>query len=304
MGVVTRDEYAAPVLAFWHRGLGRVASLTAEVDGAYSGRLNAWRDFGAFSVGLGRWLLGGDPPSGVRATIERQGGQGIVRVELDPGRTPGSAGDIRSATALMVPPGDVSGAPQRLALMWTGEDVLEARFPVQRAGLYLGAVQLGTDTVLPLAPLTLPYSPEFEPRPDPREGPNTLAEIARITGGAERTSWDDAFSASRLRSRQVRDLVLPLALLLLALHLIEIAGRRLLLFDAALAWMRTMRVPSLRPVWTRGRIPAPAAAGHGAAERPVARPPGDAPPVAPAVPPPATSPLARAKARARRRMGG
>ena len=88
MGVVTTDEYKAPVLAFWHRGLGRVASLTAEVDGQYSQRLNAWRDFQGFSVGLGRWLLGGEPPSGVQASIERRGGQGIVRVELDPGRTP------------------------------------------------------------------------------------------------------------------------------------------------------------------------------------------------------------------------
>ena len=88
MGVVTTDEYQAPVLAFWHRGLGRVASLTAEVDGQYSQRLNAWRDFQGFGVGLGRWLLGGEPPSGVQASIERRGGQGIVRVELDPGRTP------------------------------------------------------------------------------------------------------------------------------------------------------------------------------------------------------------------------
>ena len=75
--------------------------------------------------------------------------------------------------------------PRRLALSWIGEDTLEARFPLQKAGLYLGAVQLGTGTVLPLAPLSLPYSPEFEPRPDPEEGKKTLHEIARVTGGAE-----------------------------------------------------------------------------------------------------------------------
>ena len=109
MGVVTTDEYQAPVLAFWHRGLGRVASLTAEVDGQYSQRLNAWRDFQGFAVGLGRWLLGGEPPSGVQASIERQGGQGIVRVELDPGRTRGGADDVRAATATIVPPDDRAG---------------------------------------------------------------------------------------------------------------------------------------------------------------------------------------------------
>ena len=106
--------------------------------------LNAWTDFPGFAVGLGRWLLGGEPPAGVQATIERQGGQGIVRIELDPGRTRGGAGDVRAATATIVPPGARSGgAPQRLTLAWVGEDALEARFPIQKSGIYLGAVQLG-----------------------------------------------------------------------------------------------------------------------------------------------------------------
>ena len=80
--------------------------------------------------------------------------------------------------------------------------------------------------VLPLAPLTLPYSPEFEPRIDPSDGRNTLGQLARDSGGIERTEWDDVF-AGRLRHRQIRELVWPLALLLLALHVAEIAGRAL-----------------------------------------------------------------------------
>jgi Mg-chelatase subunit ChlD len=297
LGVVTTDEYKAPVLAFWHRGLGRVGSLTAEVDGQYSQRLNAWRDFQGFSVGLGRWLLGGEPPSGVQATIERRGGQGIVRVELDPGRTPGGADDVRAATATIVPPDDRGGGrSERLTLAWISPDTLEARFPIQKAGMYLGAVQLGTGAVLPVAPLSLPYSPEFEPRPDPDEGRNTLLEIARLTGGVERTTWDDVFTSIHLRNRQLRDLVMPLTLMLLFLHVTEIGGRRLLLFAAARGWLRTVRVPRLRPASSRP--------GDAAPDRPSA-PSGETPRVAPPVAPPkpATSALARAKARARDRMG-
>jgi hypothetical protein len=93
MGVVTNDDYKAPVLAFWYRGLGRVASLTAEVDGQYSQRMNAWPGFQGFAIGLGRWLLGGEPPAGAQATLERQGGEAIVRVDLDPGRSRGGAGE-------------------------------------------------------------------------------------------------------------------------------------------------------------------------------------------------------------------
>ena len=223
MGVVTTDDTAG--LAFWHRGLGRVAALTAEVDGQYSRRLNGWRDFPQLAVGLGRCLLGGEPPTGVQASIDREGGQGLVRVDLDPSRERSGSGNIRGATATIVPPDTRTGArPERLTLSWVSDDTLEARFPLQKPGLYLGAVQLGSGAVLPLAPLSLPYSPEFEPRIDPLEGRRTLAEIARLTGGAERTTWDDVFSASRLRNRQVSDLVWPLTLALLLLHVLEIGG--------------------------------------------------------------------------------
>jgi Mg-chelatase subunit ChlD len=292
MGVVTEDEYQAPVLAFWHQHLGRIAALTVEVDGKYSGSLNAWKDFGAFTVGLGRWLLGGDPPQGMRATMDREGGQGVIRVELDPDRKRGGAEDVRTATAAIVPPGDAT--PQKLTLSWTGEDTLEGRFPIQKDGIYLGAVEIGQGKVLPLAPLSLPYSPEYEPRLDPDDGKKTLAEIARVTGGIERTAWDDVFNASRLRDRQVRDLVVPIALALLLLHLVEIAGRRLLLFSAANARLQNVRMPSLKQ-------PVSVAVPKSAPPIPAAEP---ASPKAstPQLQKPAASPLTRAKARARDRI--
>ncbi len=296
MGAVTTDEYHAPVLAFWHRGLGRVAALTAQVDGTYSGRVNAWKDFQGFSVGLGRWLLGGAPPSGVQATIERQGGQGIVRIALDPGRARGGPGDVRAATATVLPPGARAGeAPLRLPLSWVGEDVLEARFPLQRSGIHLGAVRLATGDVLPLPPLSLPYSPEFEPRSDPAEGRATLAEMARLTGGAERTTWDDVFTGAGIRDRQMRDLVALLTAILLAVHVLEIAGRRLLLFAAVSGRLRAIRIPKPGLAWIR-RSPAVAPEPRGPDE-------GQSPPAPPPAPSkPVTSPLARAKAKARGRL--
>ena len=301
MGVVTNDDYKAPVLAFWYRGLGRIASLTAEVDGQYSQRLNAWPGFQGFAIGIGRWLLGGEPPAGAQATLERQGGEAIVRVELDPGRTRGGAGEVRTASATIVAPGDQAGdASRKLDLTWVGEDTLEARFPMQKSGMYLGAVKLGAGSVLPLAPLSLPYSPEFEPRLDPKEGHKTLSQVARVTGGIERTVWDDVFDASRLRNRQIRDLVIPLALTVLLLHVAEIAGRRLLLFAAAHGWLRAVRLPH----WSWKRSPAPAAAQAPAVRSsPVAS--ADLPPAAPpqaATPKPVASALSRAKAKSRDRL--
>jgi uncharacterized membrane protein len=300
MGAITDDDYHAPVLAFWHRGLGRIAALTAEVDGRFSASLNAWNKFGAFSTGLGRWLLGGDPPEGVRATIRREGGQGLVRVELDPTRKRGGPDDVRSASAAIVPPGAGNRSPtQNLTLTWTSEDTLEARFPLDKAGIYLGAVEAGKDRVLPLAPLSLPYSPEFEPRPDPMEGLNTLAEIARVTGGLERTAWNDVFSPSALRDRQIRDLTILVALSMLLLHIAEIAGRRLHFFTGADSRIRAFRWAALIPARSRpASSPAPAApAAPSAPVGPTAPAPAEPEPE------PAVSALARAKAKARGRVG-
>ncbi len=166
---------------------------------------------------------------------------------------------------------------------------------MQKAGSYLGAVQLGAGTVLPLAPLSLPYSPEFEPRTDPEEGKKTLREIARVTGGAERTAWDDVFSARPLRNRQVKDLVIPLTMMLLLLHLTEISGRRLLWFAAARGWLKSLALPRLgrRP---RSQ-PAPArSVGAGQA-------PAEIAPTLDQSRGPKVSPLERAKKKARSRMG-
>jgi hypothetical protein len=303
IGAVTTDEYAAPVFAFWHRGLGRVAALTTEVDGKYSARINAWGGFPGFAAGVGRWLLGGDPPIGVQATFDRQGSQGIIRVELDPDRPRGGADAIRSATAALIRPGGAATDSDRLPLSWVGNDTLEARFPMQNAGVYVGAVQLGSGHVLSLPPLTLPYSPEFAPRADPTEGRRALSDIARLTGGIERTAWDDVFDAGARRNRQVRDLVIPLTLLLLFVHLVEISGRRLLLFASAQAWLRS-HPPSLRR-FARWRPTRPADPS------PVTRPAAHTPPTAPAtdtsVEPAVAaeaiaSSLARAKAKARDRV--
>ena len=256
--------------------------------------------------------LGFGYPTGQLST--RAMGLGGSTGELDPvtPRNPASLSSWgRSGLHLQYDP-----EYKRVSAFGGADRTLEARFPVQRAGTYLGAVRLPDGAVLPLAPISLPYSPEFEPRPDPQEGYKTLTEMARTSGGVERTGWDDAFSPAGLRDRQIRDLLLPLTLLVLLLHVGEIAGRRLLAFATASQWIRTRRLPS----WRRARVarpaspattPVPTAAGTTTREPQAA-------PVESAVnaggstnagaaptgsPPSVESSLARAKARARARLG-
>jgi uncharacterized membrane protein len=302
LGAVTSDEYTAPVLAFWHRGLGRVAALTAEVDGKYSGRLNAWSISRRSASGWRAGCLGATHRKASRRRSSGRDRRGSFVSSSTPivrGTAPPPP--ARAPIAVIVPPGSGDKESERLPLSWVGEHTLEARFALRNSGVYVGAVETTPGQVLPLPPLSLPYSPEFEPRVDPEEGRATLREVARISGGTDRTAWDDVFSTRGLRNRQVRDLVIPLALILLLLHVAEIAGRRLLLFAAAPAWLRS-HVPSLASLGARLprlRIPRPARA----------RPQPDAPAAAPAamvetVPDPAavSSAMARAKSKAKNRV--
>ena len=299
MGVVTTDEYKAPVLAFWHRGLGRVASLTAEVDGQYSQRLNAWRDFQGFS---GRT---GPLAAGRRAAVRRAGQH---RTPRRSGHRPRRA---RSRRARAAAPTTCArrrrrscrrtiGAEadrERLTLAWVGDRHARSAFPDAEGR----------------------HVPRRRPVGDRRRAaaraaePSLLAGIRAAAGSRRRpehAARDRAASpaassgrrgttcstSSRLRNRQMRDLVMPLTLMLLVLHVAEIGGRRLLLFAAARGWLRTVRVPRLRPASSR-----PADAAPDRASAPSGEAPRVAPPVAP--PKPASSALARAKARARDRMG-
>ncbi|HXY36879.1 MAG TPA: vWA domain-containing protein, partial [Planctomycetaceae bacterium] len=84
--VVSADEYQAPWSAFWYHGLGRVAALTLEVDGSYSGQFGHWNKANDFLITHVRWLLGSASPDDVFLRIDRAGEDAVATVELDPDR--------------------------------------------------------------------------------------------------------------------------------------------------------------------------------------------------------------------------
>ena len=68
-GVVTHDQYLAPVLAFHQHGLGRCAAFTGQIGGTFGQTLLGWKGFAAFFVSLSRWLVGLEEPSDVFASV-------------------------------------------------------------------------------------------------------------------------------------------------------------------------------------------------------------------------------------------
>jgi uncharacterized membrane protein len=225
-GAITLDEYAAPVLAFWQRGLGRSAALTAQVGGAHGGSLVAWPKFPEFAVTLARWLAGNEPPTDFFATTRREGREAVITVEVDP-----NAALAPDTSRLVARFASSDGERRTLALTRVDQFSFEARLPLDREGVLVGTVDLGDGRSLALAPQTLAYSPEFERGPDPARGGRVLRQITAATGGSLDPSAQELFRGAR-GARLWRIVTRELALVGLLLLLLEIAGRRLSLWGS------------------------------------------------------------------------
>ena len=226
IGLVTRDDLHAPLLSAWQRGLGRSASFLGEVDGRYSGALGAWAGFSDLFATLARWLSGNQKGGALWAGLERQGHEGVLRVEL--GRDAEGQSDLLRA---------VVRGPDGVSSLWLEQVDLgrfEGRFALHGDGAWRAVVQLGDHGLVRTAPISLPYSPEFEPRPDPAAGENLLREVTEHSGGRIDPPLDSLFDGPRA-PLGVTSLGPLLAWLLLAFLLLEIAVRRLELGPAVVA---------------------------------------------------------------------
>lgn len=244
---ISRDEYAAPWSAFWYRGLGRAAAISLEVDGQFSGDFGRWESYEDFLVTHVRWLLGGERPNDAFVAMRQDGQDAVLTVELDPERS----GD-RSQTprVIVVPPGSERVKRVEPDLVWTGPDSLEARVRLDQTGTWRTLIQGGPQKIARGPSVTLPYSPEYAPRNGLPSGINTLTQITELSGGQLRTDVLSVFD-NPPRSAQTVSLLIPLMIAAIAVLLLEIAGRRLSL------WERTAAAFRKQPSETEVAVPTP-----------------------------------------------
>jgi uncharacterized membrane protein len=224
VGMQTQDEYTAPGVAWWQVGAGRVVCFTGEADGTYAGDFAQWDDAGDFYATLARWAAGSptELPDNMLLTQEVRDGVCVVQLHLDPART-GRLTERPRLTTLRGLPGE---APQKTSghLNWKTADLLEATLPLQGGETLLSSVDLGQNLVQTLAPVCLPYSPEFAPD-HPNRGRLTLAGLSHASNGQARLALADIWDTL---PRQPRHLPLAVWLVLAALilFLLEVFQRR------------------------------------------------------------------------------
>ncbi|HEY4415514.1 MAG TPA: VWA domain-containing protein [Verrucomicrobiae bacterium] len=225
LAAVTGDEYAAPVVASWNAGNGRVLCYLGEADGKYSGDFAKWNQAGEFYATISRWIAGKHEPlpDDMLLTQEIRDGTCFVQLHLDPAR---KAEPFSSLPRVRILHGLAGAAPvkETVALQWKNADLLEVAIPVAGRETLLNTVEIAGQQPVTLPPVCLPYSPEFAPD-QPGRGVATLAQIATTTGGGERLEIPKLWNDLPVRARYV-ELAPWLLIVAAVLFLLEILERR------------------------------------------------------------------------------
>lgn len=220
VGVISTDEFGAPLVATMQAGLGRSAAFTGQVDGRYGVADGDWPQVAHTLVTLVRWISGQEASAAYFAGARRDGREAVVSVDVD--RTAGGQDGTEPLQARLLRP---DGSSELVSLAPVGGDRYEARVPLGGMGVYRIAAETESGDVLAFPPLAVSYSPEYEARADPDEGRQLLGRLARIGRGRMNPPVNEILRGDRT-GRGTRDLA----------HLFAAAG--LLLLLAEITWRR------------------------------------------------------------------
>lgn len=186
LGVVSQDEYKAPIVASWQAGTGRVLCYSGEADGEFAGEIANWAEVGEFYSTLVRWTAGDQQPlpENMLLTQEVRDGVNHVGLHLDPERERDPFTRLPEVHVLHGLPG-APPSKVNFAMRWRNADELEALIPIRGRETVLATVAIAGQKPQSLPPVCLPYSPEFTPD-QPGRGHAKLAAMSEATGGAER----------------------------------------------------------------------------------------------------------------------
>jgi uncharacterized membrane protein len=216
--MVSQDEYAAPLLAFWHRGAGRTAAVAFPLGGEHSTRTRAWSRYGDLVQTLGRWLAAADTPPGVALRTMTNGHELTLRLLLD---RDWDERVTRSPPVVQVVEG-ARGEPVAVSWERIAPGRFEARLSIQPGRIYRGAVGIG-DATLAFGPVEGARGAEWT---FDRRRIQELLAVAHQSGGGELTNLSSAWQRPAAR-RTPLDLRPAILLAFLALFLADALRTRL-----------------------------------------------------------------------------
>jgi hypothetical protein len=205
------DEYKAPLVAFWQRGAGRVATVSFPLGGDFSEKVRGWDKYGDFAQTLARWISGNELPPGLGLRVQLDGTE--LRLDLFYDATweqkltaaaprivlaDGASRETHELTWERISPGHFSSSTHLDPERWVR-----------------GAIQVEKFT-LPFGPIVAGSNAEWS---FDRTRLGELENLARSSGGTERLDLEDIWRAPRQPA--FRDLRAWLLGLLLAIFVVD-----------------------------------------------------------------------------------
>lgn len=185
--LLSADEYAAPLVAYGRRGIGRTAAVSFPLGGAFSDRIRAWSKVGDFLQTLNRWLMGEALPPGIGIRHELRGTELTIDLLYDDAEW----SDRFAAKPPRVALARGEGGGKSAELTWErlAPGHFSVRTDLKEGELVRGAVQVGA-SALPFGPVVVGSSTEWAFDAD------RVAELlatAELSGGGELLDLSEAW---------------------------------------------------------------------------------------------------------------
>ncbi len=192
--LVSKDEYAAPLVAYGRRGIGRTAAVSFPLGGDFSEKARNWPEVGDFLQTLNRWLMGEAVPPGIGIRHELNGTELTLNLLYDD--------DEWSDRFSLKPPRVVLSRSTRAdkaeALTW--DRIAPGHYSVKtdlaEGDLVRGAVQV-SDVAIPFGPVMVGTSAEWAFDPD---RVTELRQASDASGGKELLELTEAWNKPEVRA--------------------------------------------------------------------------------------------------------
>jgi len=210
VSLISKDEYAAPLVAHARRGLGRTMAVSFPLGGEFSKEVREWAGYGDFMQTTGRFLMGQELPPGIALRHKIQG----TRLELDLLYDDEEWGERLSKDPPTVKLQDDTGGAI-YELPW--RRIEPGRFSLSRdldeGSVVKGAIRVG-DTAIGFGPVSVGASVEWTFEPE------RLAELRAVShqsNGRELLNLKEAWTRPPYVAASSLNLPIGISLLLLIL---------------------------------------------------------------------------------------
>ncbi len=177
--LLSTDRYAAPLVAFGRRGIGRTAAVSFPLGGESSVRARAWPHYGDFVQTLVRWLMGEELPPGLGLRHRLEGSEWSLDLfyEADPWESRFAAAPPR----LVVQSGYRDGDRRELVWERLAPGRYSASASLDQGAPVRAALQVG-GAAIPVGPVVVGSDEEWQ---FDEERVAELREVSRASGGEE-----------------------------------------------------------------------------------------------------------------------